>query len=358
MRHAAWKRPLLLAVTIAPLVGLCPALANAQPGGARPAAAEPDDASVKKATAAFKKGDELFGKKKYALALEAFKESYAAVPSPNSHLYIARCLRELGDARAAYLEFTKVMDEAEARKDKYGATGDSAKIERDKVSAKLAVVTISVTGAGPNSTVHIGTELVPRDQWEKPIPLPAGTVDATLENNGQQVAKQTLNLSAGDKKTISLEPSLGSGVNPPGGGPGTGGPGLGAGGSDPGGGDTGGGGTPKSKMPPLRIAGIALGGVGVFGFGMFAIAGAMSKSTYSDLESRCPVAMRPCSGLSDDISKGKSQQTAANVGLVMGIVGVAGGATLIALSFRKSKADPKPAEVMISPGYASVKGRF
>src|SRR5262249_40070396 len=118
MRNAACKRALLLVATVAPLVALCPAPVHAQPAGAKPAAAEPDAAAVKKATAAFQKGDELFGKKKFALALEAFKESYAAVPSPNSHLYIARCLRELNDTKAAYAEFGKVIDEADAKKDK------------------------------------------------------------------------------------------------------------------------------------------------------------------------------------------------------------------------------------------------
>jgi hypothetical protein len=348
MRIASWKRTLLLAATVAPLLALSPAPAHAQPGGAKATPAQTEEAAAKKATAFFNKGNDLYKAKKYALALDQFKASYAAVASPNSHLFIARCLSLMGDSRAAYLEFSKVMEEAEARKEKYGPTGDAAKAEREELVPKLALVTISVTGAGAGSTVRVGSEQIPRDQWDKPIPFPPGTVDATLETDGKPAAKQTLTLSAGDKKSVSLVAPGGPPPPPPGGGDVV----------DPGKV------AKSSKGGALRPAGFVIGGIGVVGFGMFAIAGVMSKSTFSDLQSKCPTPIagstQPCpSDLRDEVSKGRTQQTLANVGLVVGAVGVAVGVTLVALSFRKGKTEaPASAAVVVSPGYASLRGSF
>jgi hypothetical protein len=73
--------------------------------------------------------------------------------------------------------------------------------------------------------------------------------------------------------------------------------------------------------PPLPSY-IALG-VGAVGFGLFAAFGAMSASTASDLDAcapRCPTTMR------EDADSGSTNQTVANVGLIVGVTGVAAAA--------------------------------
>ena len=110
-------------------------VSTAEPAGAQPAAPSPD--AVKKATDAFKEGTKLFQEKKFALALEQFRTSYDTVPSPNSHLYVARCQSEMGNTKEAFQTFQKVIAEAQERgkaEPKYLPTGDSASSRRSSWS--------------------------------------------------------------------------------------------------------------------------------------------------------------------------------------------------------------------------------
>src|SRR5205823_13044545 len=68
----------------------------------------------------------------------------------------------------------------------------------------------------------------------------------------------------------------------------------------------------------LRIGAIAAGGVGVAGMVRVFVAGPTSLGTFSDLEKRrgkntpCPAALQ------GEVSRGKTEQTVANVGLALG----------------------------------------
>ena len=63
-------------------------------------------------------------------------------------------------------------------------------------------------------------------------------------------------------------------------------------------------------MTKLRPFAFVAAGVGVAGLATFAVAGIMSNSTYSNLETTCK---GPCPPeLAGDVSKGKTQQTIAN----------------------------------------------
>ena len=339
---SVWMRALMFAA-VTPCITLGSGIAHAQPkgkAGNAGAAASADD-SAKKATTHFMKGSDLLKAKKFALALEQFKLSYAAVPSPNSHLYIARCLSAMGDARAAYTEFDKVVDEATERgktEEKYLPTRDSAKGERDDLRSKVALVTITVEHQAPGLTVRIGDAEIPREQWNKPLAVPPGPVEAKLSSSdGKQVGTQSATIAVGQSHTLVLDGAAASAVV--------------ASGSE-------GEATTKSKSSALRPAAIVAGTVGVAGFVMFAVAGSMSKSTYSSLEKECGAGPCPASR-ADDISSGKTQQTLANVGLIVGAVGVAAGATLFVLSLNKGKSAAAPTTgLMVGPGYAGLNGTF
>src|SRR5262245_41999969 len=106
MAHSSWKRHVAVAVLAA---------APLMIAGSGSASAQPSAAETQRATTLFVKGTDLLKLKKYPQALEQFKQSYALVPSPNSHLYIARCLKFMGQTRAAYVEYDKVYEEASAR---------------------------------------------------------------------------------------------------------------------------------------------------------------------------------------------------------------------------------------------------
>jgi hypothetical protein len=77
-------------------------------------------------------------------------------------------------------------------------------------------------------------------------------------------------------------------------------------------------------------------GVGAIGFGMFAGFGATSEAIYAGLDDRCgPDRCRPSDRA--DADAGKRQQTIANVGLVLGVTGVALGTALLVTELLMSK---------------------
>jgi hypothetical protein len=106
----------------------------------------------------------------------------------------------------------------------------------------------------------------------------------------------------------------------------------------------------------MRIGAYVAGGIGVLGFATAAISGAMASSTYGDLNSAC--SNGPCpSSKAGEISSGKTQETLANVGLVVGALGVGAGVTLFMLSMPKG-APAANAGLFVSPGWIGVRGAF
>lgn len=354
MQRASWMRHAAVAALLVAPVLTADGAAFAQPkqpkapAGARPPAPPPPPpgpvvGDTQKATQHFLKGSELFKAKKFIPALEQFKLSYSIVPSPNSHLYVARCLAAIGETRLAWLEFDKVAEEAAARaatEPKYAPTRDSANVERDELANKLGLVTIDVIRPDPTSVLRIGNWDVSRDRWGRPYPVEPGTYDARLETQGRPMMKTTITLGPGQRRAVQLDGGAAQGPVAVGPAKAT---------------------SSGSRMNPLRIGGIAAASVGVVGMVMFAVTGAMSQSTYSDLKTKCGGDTGGCRGLdvSDQISKGQTQQTIANVGLVVGVVGIAAGATMIGLSFRGKKEAPRPtAELIVGPSFTGIGGTF
>ncbi len=354
MRRRNWT-PIFL-VTAAPL--FCALSADTTAFAQAPAAAEPSEKDVQAATFNFKKGLDLFNMKKFTPALEAFKTSYSKVASPNSHLYVARCLQNLGKLSEAYFEFEKTVAEATERaktEEKYGPTRDTAQTELNELIAKIALVTVNVTSDSPDAKLSIGGQDVPKERWGKPFPVAPGAVEAIVTVPSKEPAKESLTLKAGDKREIALGPTGSSAAGSAGGG---GGDSLGLGGDA--GGDTGG---PEKKSGGNRKLlpfAIAAGGLGVIGFGVFAVAGSMSTSTYSDLEQKCGTG--PCPPeFANDVSKGRTQQTIANVGLIVGAVGVAAAVPLFIFSLTgKKPADESGSStsLIVGPGFTGVRGQF
>ncbi|HTJ81526.1 MAG TPA: tetratricopeptide repeat protein [Polyangiaceae bacterium] len=335
----------LLAATVALGVVAAPRPAHAQPAGAD---AKPSADAVKKATEAFKEGTKLFGEKKFALALEQFRLSYDTVASPNSKLYVARCQAEMGNLREAYRTFESVIDEANERgktEPKYLPTGEGARHDLDELSKKLVVITVTVANAPDAARVKVGGAPIAKEEWGKPIPLDPGPVDVVLEVPGAAPVRDHADLKAGQTKAFNLVgPDTGSAVPPP---------------IE----------TPKKEessggSPGLLIGGLVAAGIGVGGFVMFGVEGSMAKSTESDLQALCPSGCSPSDASAQDlVDQGKSQQLIANVGLAIGAVGLAAGATLIVIHIATADGGdaPKSDEALnleVGPSYVGVRGRF
>jgi hypothetical protein len=109
----------------------------------------------------------------------------------------------------------------------------------------------------------------------------------------------------------------------------------------------------------LRTAGYVAGGVGLVGLALFAIAGLGAKSAYDKLESDC--GQTPCTDEAhrSDIEGGRMMQTAANIGLAAGLVGLGVGATLLVLG-NQSSTDKRGSSATVSAngGMITYGGHF
>jgi hypothetical protein len=73
----------------------------------------------------------------YGRALEEFERSLDLAPSPNTRLYIARSLRELGRWAEANEQYAATVRDAEQRGGRYTATRDAASVELADVRVRL-----------------------------------------------------------------------------------------------------------------------------------------------------------------------------------------------------------------------------
>lgn len=291
----------------------------------------------------FEAGSNLYDAKKYEEALTAFRASYQVVASPNSHLMIARCLRDLGRAVEAYREYTAVAAEARAKGGRYESTARAAEEERAETKPKIALVTIKLVEPKEGATFKVNGSPADPATFGTETAFEPGTITVTGEAPDGATAKAEAQAAAGSQTTLELkfESAAPSAAPPP---P----PPVHAEPSTAGG-------------PPWRMMSYIAGGVGVLGLGAFAVLGSMSNAKYNDLQDKCGAGGGSCPpGSQSDIDSGKSLQTFANVGLVVGVVGVAAGATFFVLSLNKHGTEQQANAVSLQfgPGSVSVKGNL
>lgn len=310
------------------------------------ALAAPTPAETKKATDLFLEGRKIFDAGgPYPTALDKFKQSYDTVSSPNSLVYVARCHAKMGNNKEAWKTFKRVIAEADAKaaagETKYKDTRNSAAHEILDVQNQIGMLSVTINTTIPGAVAKVnGTQLQPTELGQD-YPVDPGPVEITLETPGYAASSQKLTLKKGERQVVALNPGAANVtvVTPPPPPP------------------------PKKSKPPFLPVAIAFGAVGVGGMVMFAVGGAMSSSTFSELEDKCGTR---CSDHSNDelIDDGKTQQTVANVGLVVGSVGLAASATFFILAATVKPKAAKTGElepsigVDIGPTWAGVHGSF
>ena len=340
------RRTLALFVSCAAL-SLCAAPERAQAQG-QPAGASGDVKN--QATQKFTSGKTAFQNKRFEEALTLFRESYKAVPSPNSHLWIVYALTELGRVAESYNEAQLVTAESEAaaaKNPKYAQTAQAARDEVQKLRGKVAMVSVTVPeSAGPDAKLQVGGRDVPRESWGKHIAVMPGSVEVVVTTAQGATERKTVEVKGGGEASVSMEPAQAEGPT-----------------------------GPVQPTPPLAppeeggglgtkgYIGIAAAGVGVAGFVTFAIFGSMTSNEYKSVEDQCSSGCAPSQ--SDIADSGRTYQTVANVTLVVGIVGVAAGAGLIIWDLvdqGDEEAEDQPQNttptVAVGPGSIVVQGRF
>jgi hypothetical protein len=253
-------------------------------------------------------------------------------------LMVARCLSRLGRDLEAYEAFRTTEEEARAApgdRKKYESTAVAAKNEGAETRARLGSVVVAVAG-----TASVGGRDVGPMQ-SKPLIVNPGTVVVSFQTAAGTI-DEDMEVAPGDEKTITVTPPL-----PPAAAP------VAAGSPPP---------------PPAEPSGInqktlayVVGGIGLAGFATFAVFGILNNSKFDDLERSCDADGTCPASLAEDGETGRTYQTVANVGLGVGIVGVAAGVTLFLTAPSSSPerdASRTGPRLAIGPGSVRVDGRF
>ena len=346
------RRPLSFALVLSlGLVALVPSSAYA--AGVSPASATP--VQREQAQGRFLKGRQLYAAKKYDAALAELNASLDIVASPNTRLYIGRCLRDMGREVEAYVELGRAAVEARevVHEDaRYEQAATAAADERAQLQGKLGFVEVAVTRAGPETALRVSGDEVRRGGWAEPVPVKPGTVEVVVETPGHTPIVQTVDVRAGERKEVAIDAAADTAT-----------------GVSPGQSDASVEARSDDTRGMLRPLAFATAGVAVAGLATFLVAGAMSNGTYSDLEKAC--GSGPCPpGHDRDISTGQTQQTLANVGLGVFATFAVASATLFVLSSSKKPVTAASgtanarmplrvtARVTAGPSFLTVQGAF
>ncbi|AKV01681.1 hypothetical protein AKJ09_08344 [Labilithrix luteola] len=330
--------------------GLTLALSATAPSVAWAAGVTPGEATPvqrEQAQSRFLKGRDLYNQKKYDAAIVEMRASLDIVASPNTRLFIGRSLRDMGKTVAAYVELGRAAVEARelARDDaRYQKTAQAAADERAELEPKLGFVDVTIAHAAPNTTLRIAGDDVRPGGWSEPLPVLPGDSEIIVETPGRSPITRTVHLTAGKHESVAID----AGTE----------------------GDSSDGATASvdastrsgNKLRPIAYV---AGGVAAVGLATFVVAGLMSNGTYSDLEAACGSKSCP-PGHEDDISKGRTQQTIANVGLGVFVVGAAASVTLFVLSSSKQADTAATAQnkhrpgtrLTASPSFVGLEGAF
>lgn len=313
------------------------------------AGVDPGDATAvqrEQAQARFSRGKSLYEAGKFDDAATEFGASNEIVASPNARLYYARALREAGHLVRAYVELgrTEVEAREHAKEDgRYEKAAATAAAERASLKPKLGFVTVHVDNATDDTKLTVGGEEIKRAGWIEPAPVMPGSSEVVLETPGHTPSRQTIAVKAGHTENLTIDAMAGGAA-----------PASPAADSSSASASTSGAPFDRTKLRPYVYV---AGGVAAAGFLTFVIAGVLSNGTYGDLQTKCGSAPCPAS-LSDEISRGKTEQTIANVGLVFGVVGAVAGGALFVISMPKSQTTSATISPAVSLGWVGMKGSF
>jgi hypothetical protein len=327
---------------------LVSALASAS--GVSPLEATPEQ--KKGAMDHFTTGKRAFESKEWAKAVAELRASLSLVDSPNARLELARALRDSDQRSDAWTEYGRAIEKATllaAKEERYAKTAEAATSEREELEAKLALVTVSVAHAPAGASLKVGGRQFSQSQWSGPIVTTPGAVDVILvDADDKELARKSVSVAVGDDVPVAIDGATAPGAVS-----------NGKDDSDADKPDNSEGSrraadvSPTSEPTSLRPYAYVAGGLGVAGVATFAIFGLMSNSVYSDLQSACHPGCPP--DKRGEVSRGRMEQTVANIGLGAGLVGLAAGATLWFLSVPQDTRS-SGAALVLAPAYVGLRG--
>lgn len=274
----------------------------------------------------FTRGTSLYESREYGRALDEFRASMELYSSPNTRLYIARCLRDLGRFDEAVNEYERAMREASdraANDPRYTATRDASRAELLAVEPRVARLTLTVHEAPPNVLARVNDREIPVAALGVPFAVMPGHLRVTAEAPGWERSMREVDVDAGRSVAVSFSlrqrptPTAQELLNRE---------------RE----------TARRSTSVPRWAAWASFGVGAAGLVAFGVFAGLASGRYDDVQNRCGAGPCPESERGT-VDSGRTFTTLANVGLGVGIVGVAAGTVLMILS--RPSARPAPAPV-------------
>jgi hypothetical protein len=286
--------------------------------------AEAQDAGQLKRFAA---AQNLFDDGAYTPSYQEFKALADETGSPNAELYVARCLRELGRLPEAYEATAVALRHATAKAErdpKYVSTRNAAATDLAKLEPRVGRLVVAVADAPAELSVTVNGAPLAREKLGLPAAVAPGEVVVRVTAAGKRDVERRLALNAGDAATVTL--ALESSSAPVASGPKPEAPPAASAATST---TTGGGG---------RVAGFVVAGVGVAGMAGFAVLGLMANHRYDTIAAQCGNTHCTDPAFASEIDGGRKLDLGANIGLGVGIAGLAAGALLIALGGPKRSA--------------------
>jgi hypothetical protein len=348
-------------------------------GTLAPTARAQSDETRAGARAAATEGARAFRDQKWAEAADLFTRAESLVHAPPHLLYMARAQVKLGQLVKAQESYNKIVREhldAAAPKPFHDAQADATRELKD-LEPRIPSVKAVVQGDAKNMKVTMDDVVIPSALIGVPRPVDPGTHRFQASGDGAVSDVVTIGVKEGAHESVTLtlkpgnappiaataEPAPPPAPTEPGSQPGAATT-LTAGAS---GDTTSGGGSNGTRV--LSFVALGVGTAGVALATVFALA---AKSKHDDADSlydqyQCSVpgncdATRQ-SAITDLDHDANNKKTLANVGLAVGIAGLAGGAVLFVLSSHngapeKSSAGASTVGFWVGPGSAGLRGAF
>ncbi|MFO0560600.1 MAG: hypothetical protein U0269_21475 [Polyangiales bacterium] len=315
----------------------------------------------------FQRGRELFVANDFNGALTEFRAANQLVGSPNTRLYIARCLRGLGRLGEAYIEFQRAGAEAADRavnEPRYAASRDAARQEMDAIRPQIGNLTIHAPHAPEGLEVRVAGTVIPTAMMDVAMPTTPGSVEVTATAPGRLPFRQEATVRASATTELSVEMRVDPNYVPPTNNSNNANTNSNTSTNN----QTGGNETPPtprlvrvSEGGGARIGGFVVAAVGLGGLGAFIGFGTMANSRFASLQGVCGT-NGPCPDTAAhraNIDEGEMFQTAANVGLIAGGVALVAGTVMIIVGGPKERFVPESelrpqARRRVSPQWAPV----
>jgi hypothetical protein len=284
--------------------------------------------------ARFAEAAKLYKAGRFAEALPAFEALARETQSPNAALYVGHCLKGLGRRAEAYLAFESSA-KGSGNEERYAETRSAALSELAELGLHVAKLVVSPVETPEGLSVKLDGQPLEAAAFGMHRVLEPGAHRVEAEAPGRAPVSQDVRIEGGETRTVTL---LLKSLDAPAPAP-----------SPP----------SRDSHTGLRVGGFVAAGVGTVGLATFVVAGLGAKSTRDDLEHDCGTA--PCLDAKhrDDADRGRSLQTVANVGLVVGVVGAAAGGALLYFGYKGDASTPSVGLSVVPQGMtASVRGRF